>query len=62
MDELKVAKKNIWMCPTAESCYPGILDTEISRVKDRFCRDFLGVWKKIQEFLTYLKYFIEKYS
>ena len=32
--------------PTAESWYPGILDTEILRVKDRVCRDFSGVWKK----------------
>ena len=32
--------------PTAESWYHGILDTEILRVKDRFCRDFSGVWKK----------------
>ena len=39
--------------PTAESWYPGILDTEIFWVKDRFCRDLSGIWKKFQVFLTY---------
>ena len=37
-------KSDLWS-QTAEFWYPGILDTEIFRVKALFCRDFLGVWK-----------------
>ena len=50
---LKMDCTGVSITPTAESLYPGILDTEILRVKDRFCRYFSGVWnKKIQELLT----------
>ena len=52
---------SVFSTPTAESWYPGILDTEIFRVKDRFCRDFSGVWKKFQVLLTHLQYFIKKF-
>ena len=53
-----------FIIPTAESWYPGILDTEILWVKDTFCRDFSGVLKKIQVFdsqiLLNLKFLITK--